>query len=304
MNADFSSILLTTLAKRREETIARCLEAASRTSQRLVFSHSTALLLLGAELPDRIARDAREELHVCVSRQEQRQPLLTVAPHVWSGVADVQIPYNGLMCVGPCVAWAQISPQLTLEELVVLGDALMRRNPKLRLAAASDFDNMLVGPGKFPSKRKCKLAMRLMRESTDSSRETLTRLLIMRYGLPCPQVNYGIPAGSGGMLHFDMAYPNLKIAIEYQGSQHDTDVHQARLDRGRRDFLRTRGWVWLEPDNRIFIDQSQCEEFIENLAMLLSDRLKVVLTPSPLMTLYQTADARRSHNRRNAQLPV
>lgn len=295
-------ILLTELSKRREETIARCLSAASHTSQRLVFSHSTALLLLGAELPARIARTAREELHICCTRQEERRDLISVIPHAWSRSMDVQNPYAGLTCVGPCVAWAQLAPELSLEELTVLADALMRRDARLRLAAPDDFDEFMESAGKFPSKRKCRLAMRLMRENTDSSRETLTRLLIMRHGLPCPQVNVGVPAGVGGTLHFDMAYPDLKIAVEYQGAQHDRDLHQARIDRSRRDFLRTHGWLWLEPDNRIFLDDDQAGEFIDNLSALLSQRLGTPVIPSPLMTMEQTADARRIHNRRNARL--
>lgn len=215
---------------------------------------------------------------------------------------DLRNPYTMLTCVGPCVAWAQLAPEVSLEELTMLADSLMRRDARLRLAASGDFDALMEHAGKFPSKRKCRLAMRLMRENTDSSRETLTRLLIIRHGLPCPQVNVGVPAGVGGTLHVDMAYPNLKIAIEYQGAQHDRDLHQARIDRGRRDFLRTHGWLWLEPDNRIFLDENQAGEFIDNLSDLLSQRLETPIIPSPLMTLEQTVDARRIHHRRNARL--
>lgn len=298
------SILLTALAKQRTETIARCLQAVERTSRPLVFSHATALMLLGAELPSRIARRTRDELHACSSRQEERCTLLGVTPHVWSWSFDMQVPYSGLTCVGPCTAWAQLAGELTLEELVVLGDSLMRRDPQLRLASSDDFAAMLSATGKFPGKRRCQLAMRLMRNGTDSSRETLTRLALVRHGLPCPQVNAAIPAGSGGAMHLDMSYPKQRIAIEYQGTQHDTDLHQARLDRGRRDFLRTRGWMWLEPDNRIFLSESQCEEFVMNAAMLLSQRLGLELLPSPPMPLAQAVDARRTHYRRNLALPL
>lgn len=295
-------ILLTALAKRREETIARCLAAVDRTSQRLVFSHSTALLLLGAELPARIERDAREELHVCCALRADRPQGEAFIPHIWSAYTDERSPFNGLCCVGPTVAWAQLAGELSLEELVVLADALMRRDPRLKLADVEDFEALFGSDTRFREKDKCKLASRFIRSGTDSSRETLTRLAIEQHGLPCPQVNCMVQTGNGHVMYLDMAYAMLKIAIEYQGTQHDTDIHQARMDRAKRDFLRTRGWVWLEPDNRIFLDSSQMEEFIENLAMLLTQRLGETIISTPPMTLRQAADARRAHNKRNAKL--
>ena len=296
-------ILLTTLTRHREETIARCLAAVDHTSQRLVFSHSTALLLLGAELPARIERDAREELHVCCATRGSRPSLDSLIPHAWAQTMNIQVPYNGLECVGPITAWAQLATELTLEELVVLGDSLMRRDKRLRLVSIADFEDYLANAGKFRSKDKCKLAIRLMREDTDSSRETQTRLLIVRHGLPCPCVNVAIQTDHG-ILHPDMSYPDLLIAVEYQGFQHDTDEYQIRLDRGRRDYLRSHGWLWLEPDNRIFVDKKCTESFINNLAAILSQRLDVELEPTPIMTLRDAADARKHHNRRNAALQL
>ena len=298
------NILLTALTKRREETVERCLRAAERTSRPLVFSHSTALLLLGAELPDRIARRARAELHVCSASQADRPQSAAFIPHLWTAGMDERHPFSGLTCVGPAVAWAQLAETLTLEELVVLGDGLMRRDPVLRLAETSDFEALLEGTARFRAKDACKLAMRFMRSDTDSSRETLTRLLIERHGLPCPQVNCKVIAENGRIMFLDMAYRALRIAIEYQGTHHDTDLHQARMDRAKRDFLRARGWLWLEPDNRIFLNDDQAAEFIDNLALLLTQRLGCPIIATPPMTLRQAADGRRTHNRRNARLSL
>lgn len=303
MNTDSNrDLLLTSLTKRREETIARCLAAVGRTTQRLMFSHSTALLLLGAELPARILPDAREELHVCCGAKHERPQAEELIPHLWTSYMDERSPFNGLSCVGPAVAWAQLARELTLEELVVLGDALMRRDPQLRLADLTDFESLLGCETRFREKSKCKLAFRFIRDNTDSSRETLTRLAIERHGLPCPLVNCRVTTDGNRVMYLDMAYPALRIAIEYQGVQHDTDVHQARMDRAKRDFLRARGWLWLEPDNRIFLNPDQMEEFIDNLALLLTQRLGETVTGTPPMTLRQAADARRVHNKRNSRL--
>ena len=64
-------------------------------------------------------------------------------------------------------------------------------------------------------------ALRLMRENTDSSQETRSRIVLLRYGLPCPEVNYAIRLkGYSHVFFADMAYPDLKIIIEYDGRHH------------------------------------------------------------------------------------
>jgi very-short-patch-repair endonuclease len=68
----------------------------------------------------------------------------------------------------------------------------------------------------------------------ESPMETRLRLLIVLAGLPRPEVQYPLPEAG---VRFDLAYPDVKLAIEYDGGDHD-DL----LDR-RRDISTGRlGW--------------------------------------------------------------
>jgi very-short-patch-repair endonuclease len=64
--------------------------------------------------------------------------------------------------------------------------------------------------------------------------ETRLRLLLVLAGLPTPEVQYRLPEAG---VRFDLAYPEAKLAVEYDGGDHD-DL----LDR-RRDIRTGRlGW--------------------------------------------------------------
>lgn len=80
-----------------------------------------------------------------------------------------------------------------------------------------------------------------MREGTDSSQETRLRLLLEDNGYTNPHVNYKISdAISGRWVLADIAFPRQKVAIEYDGRYHDTQI---RKDRHRERFLNQLGWA-------------------------------------------------------------
>lgn len=87
-------------------------------------------------------------------------------------------------------------------------------------------------------------ALRLMRENTDSSQETRSRIVLLRYGLPCPEVNYAIRLkGYSHVFFADMAYPDLKIIIEYDGRHH---ASRWLADSKRREALEDEGWLYIQ----------------------------------------------------------
>lgn len=60
-------------------------------------------------------------------------------------------------------------------------------------------------------------ALQFMREGTDSSQESRCRIALIRNGLPCPKVNWKVRLNNGKIALLDMAYPDIKVAIEYDG---------------------------------------------------------------------------------------
>jgi very-short-patch-repair endonuclease len=73
--------------------------------------------------------------------------------------------------------------------------------------------------------------------------ETRLRLLLVDGGLPCPVVNHHVHDTQGRFVAMpDLTYPDLRIAIEYDGDVHRTDKHTWRRDIARRQALEALGW--------------------------------------------------------------
>jgi hypothetical protein len=76
----------------------------------------------------------------------------------------------------------------------------------------------------------------------ESAPESWTRLLIIEQGFPLPEVNFSIRSPAGRELYrLDLAWPQLRIALEYDG--HAVHTGQEEQDAARDDDLRRRGWI-------------------------------------------------------------
>lgn len=150
------------------------------------------------------------------------------------------------------------STYLELEELIVLADSMMRRDRRLcrttidALSLYLDEAEAQVRADKengtnsylFRGYNKCRRALLLARAGTDSSMETRTRLALLKYGLNCPQVNYPIFVGNNTRpIYLDLAYPEFKICIEYEGSHH---AGQWLNDARRRQMIEDAGWKYIQ----------------------------------------------------------
>jgi hypothetical protein len=76
---------------------------------------------------------------------------------------------------------------------------------------------------------------------SESPMETWLRVGIVRQGLPRPQAQYVVHDPHGNFVaRVDLAYPEMRIAIEYDGAWH---WNRRREDDRRRDALRALGWI-------------------------------------------------------------
>lgn len=138
-------------------------------------------------------------------------------------------------------------------------------------------------------------ALRLMRENTDSSQETRSRIVLLRYGLPCPEVNYAIRLkGYSHVFFADMAYPDLKIIIEYDGRHH---ASRWLADSKRREALEDEGWLYIQVTAENLRDEDSHRELAERVAQRVSLRLGEPVRLCGRMTIAQIADGRRKGNR-------
>jgi hypothetical protein len=83
----------------------------------------------------------------------------------------------------------------------------------------------------------------LVDPKAQSPRETALRLLIIRAGLPAPVSQHPIDNEYGVLIGVvDFAWPELKIAVEYEG-RHHMDPEAVRRDIARIEAMIEMGWI-------------------------------------------------------------
>ena len=78
----------------------------------------------------------------------------------------------------------------------------------------------------------------------ESPQETRLRLVLRRAGLPAPVAQFRVFDSEGFVARLDLAYPDVKVAIEYDGLWHG-DRRAFLDDRRRLNRLSAAGWVVL-----------------------------------------------------------
>lgn len=112
---------------------------------------------------------------------------------------------------------------------------LSRGIPKATLdAAAAAF----AGRGAVSLRRACER----IRPGVESPRETAVRLLLIDAGLPEPALNWTLRSDGFFIARLDMAYPDARVAVEYDGRQH-AQPDQFRRDADRWRAIAEAGWV-------------------------------------------------------------
>ena len=216
---------------------ANALSYAAKMSDDQFFSHTTAARLLGLRMPENFRSTL---LHVASTPPRRAPRDLGVRGHQLS---DRQIVTSapGLRVTDPIQTWLDCASILTVDELVVMGDGLLRRNsPLANLDQLADAIRQLSGRRGFGS---LVLAFDLIRARTDSPRETLLRLLLQRAHFPEPEVNGPIVNEYGATIaHGDLVYRQYRTILEYDGGQHREDERQYNIDIDRLDDLMEERW--------------------------------------------------------------
>jgi len=130
-------------------------------------------------------------------------------------------------------AFLDLAHCLTLVDLVVLGDSLVRRK-----RCTPDELVALAEKHRGPHSRLARRAARLVRAGVDSPMETRLRLLIVLAGLPEPEVDHRAHDDDGTLLRrYDLSYLPFRLIIEYDGRQHAESDEQWLSDIGRDEAL-------------------------------------------------------------------
>lgn len=151
----------------------------------------------------------------------------------------------------PASTWAGLGSVLAPYDLVAAGDAIVciRQSTGGRPAsnppplATLDQLRAAIDAGRRPGIGALRDAFGRIRTGSWSRLETWVRLILIDAGLPEPVLNFDAYDDAGVFLGcVDLAYPDLKIAIEYEGAHHWMTADQFQRDIDRLDRLVENGW--------------------------------------------------------------
>lgn len=212
-----------------DSLVTRCRAAVLRIPEHGLMSHETAAQLWVPSWP----RDS--DVHVSFSRSTKT---------VGEGIRTHRFRYrmerwhrHGLPVTGPAMTFIHLAVRLDLVGLVCFGDRLVARGhigPDELVAAADGWH----GHGRSAAIA----AARLVRARSESIPESQSRLLMVLAGIPEPECNWSYVVDGVERFRLDLAWAEVKVALEYDGRWHD-DPAQRVKDEARRAELRAAGWI-------------------------------------------------------------
>jgi hypothetical protein len=216
----------------------RCRALLQKLPPEAAFSHLTAAMLHRLPLPPQL-RDA--PLHVTVPRGRRVPHRRGVLGHQADlSPRDVDARF-GFHVTTPERTWCDLGAILSLAPLVAAGDRLIHRSLPL-----TDLDRLAGAAATRSGARGARLlrrALSLLDDGSESPMESWQRVIIVLAGLPVPITNYEVFDEQGVFVaRVDLAYPELKISLDYEGDHHRTDQRQWRRDIARYRRLQAIGW--------------------------------------------------------------
>lgn len=212
------------------------------------FSHLTAAALYGVPLP--FLSDSR--VHVTSVAPARAPAGRGVAGHQTADARRHVVIRHRLPVVDPVTLFCELAPLLGLDDLVAVGDHLLFDPPvldPLDLRPYATLEQLVSRVAGFRGRgaRAAASALLLCRVGSASRKETQLRLLLMRAGLPEPELNTEITDDRGRFLAYgDLVYREKKVLVEYDGDQHRTSQRQFERDHARLDALRDAGWTIIQ----------------------------------------------------------
>jgi hypothetical protein len=149
---------------------------------------------------------------------------------------------EGLRVTHPIDTWCALSAILTLDELVAIGDHLVRRQRPD--ATMEELERVVSAYSGRRGAKRLREALELVRPRTDSVKETQVRLILVRAGLPEPAINIVVRDRQGRQIKLgDMVYESYRVLVEYDGEQHRTDAAQYNKDAEDLERAASAGWL-------------------------------------------------------------
>jgi hypothetical protein len=205
------------------------------------FSHTTAAAIWGAPLP----RSGDDRIHVTATSGQRPRTTGCIGHESTDPGFSVR---SGVPVSTPAQLFAECGTILGLDELVAVADHLLL-DPRVLdprdlrpHATRAQLTEHLDGI-RAPGVRRARRALALAREGVESPMETRLRLLLHRAGFPSPECGFELTRPRGRSVGwFDLAWPEARVLVEYDGDQHRTSTRQYEKDIRRFDDAAELGW--------------------------------------------------------------
>lgn len=220
--------------------VERCHAYAPLLRPGHLFSHGSAAALWGLWLPRRVEQASVIDVTAILSARAPR--MVGVRGHHVNNDTVERMLVDSLPVTSPLDTWRQLSTVLSINELVAVGDSLVRRQGPL--VAEQQLDVALARHAGRRGVRKLRAAFHKVRAGTDSPKETELRLTLTSAGLPEPAVNAIVTVPGETPIRFgDLVYDRWKVIVEYDGRHHRFDAIQYDADIERLEQLARAGWL-------------------------------------------------------------
>ncbi|MEU4775252.1 DUF559 domain-containing protein [Micromonospora sp. NPDC023644] len=223
--------------------------AQSASDHRLWCDAAALLLPAGAAIAgasaaylwgvDLLVRDAPVSVLLPRSARLRPHPRLSVTR---STLPESDLTsFGGLPVTTPLRTAFDLGRQRPRAEALVAVDALLHRRVVKLPALRAYADAQPRWPG-LPLLRE---VLALAEPLSESPMESRLRLLLLDAGLPPPTAQHDVRDATGRFVgRVDLAWPELRVAVEYDGDHHRERAH-FRQDVARLNALRAAGWVVL-----------------------------------------------------------
>lgn len=160
------------------------------------------------------------------------------------------VVHRGIPVTDPATTWVMLAPRLGLDGAVALGDAVLRRarvpgTQRVTRAPHSDLASMerAMRRGRRFGAALLREALPLLVSASASAPESHLRLRLQEWGLPRPLLDHDVFDREGTLIGCsEIAYPQYRLAVEYEGDHHRVDLRQWDRDIEKYRRYEQNGW--------------------------------------------------------------
>lgn len=222
----------------------RCLAYLPRMRADHAFGFQTAAELYRFPLP--LGKLDPDRLHVVAPSPARAPAGRGVCGHQARLSEDEVVVRRGLPLVSPAVAWCQATESLQPDDAVAVADWIVTGNPHENILPLATLEQLAAASAGREGGRGHATrveALPLVREGPLSRTESLLRLVLVRAGLPEPELNVLCFAPDGTVIGMpDLAWPRYRVAGQYEGDHH-RGQEQFRRDIRRDEKFVDNGWT-------------------------------------------------------------